>query len=181
MWLRRLFNDRIRVTVGQSGETLIETLVTLMLLATVVTAFITLATTLTVSTGAHRDTVQASNIATSIAEQLDKVPYAACGSSFAVGQYTGSPEVQSVTTGLSPKWATPAITVEFLGSYQQSPTTGATSAGFGACPPGGDAGVQRFRIRVQTADARASGATVTLVKRNDRCPAGAPTRAGEPC
>jgi hypothetical protein len=156
---------------------LLETLVTLMLLATVVTAFLTLGSALTVSTAVHRDSVQAANLATSIAESMDELDYTSCGPSFSAAVYTDAPEVQSITGAMPARWKEPEFDIDFL----QPTVSGVDEADFATCPAGGDRGVQRIRIRVESTAGRASGATITLLKRNDRCPPGAPTKVGEPC
>lgn len=164
--------DRRRARRTQGGETLIETLITVFLIATWLIAVIATTSALLVSVWVHRKTIEAGNNATSIAEAIDQVDYQACGASFSIDNYKNKAPVQAALTSMGSGWQTPAITVEFLQPSGQG--------SFGACP-GVDAGVQRIKVKVVASGARSARAEIVLIKRNDRCPPGAPTMVGQPC
>jgi len=170
--LRRTL-DRRR---DQRGETLLETIITVMLMATWLTAVVLLTSALLTSVWVHKRVIQAGNAATTIAEALDQVDYQACGASFSVANYRSRPAVQSAIARIGDGWKPPTIAVEFL----QTAETSTTHAAFAACP-GIDQGVQRVTVTVESSGSRTAKARVVLIKRNDRCPVGAPVTAGQPC
>lgn len=167
--------------LGQQGELLIETLATLFLMATVLTAVISLTFSLVVAAWVQDRKITAGNLATSAAEGIDRLDYVSCGPSADFSSYAN--EAANRLAGEDSSWdKNPVVKVTYLQNNQPS----SSSLTFGAtCPAAGgtpmDLGMQRVEVTVKSTTHRSVTNTVVIYKRNTMCPLGAPTAAGEPC
>lgn len=162
-----------RLSRNQRGETLIELLLTMFIMSTVLVSLLALLMTVIAGSASHRATVSAGNQVTTIAEQLDKVDYVACGGAGnPVSTYQSKmPTVVSGYTGT-------LVSVEYLSSSTSDNQTFTSS-----CPGGGDKGTQRITLRVKLNRPPGSSAEVKLIKRNQQCPVGmgAQLQPGQKC
>lgn len=178
---QRGFVDNLKSRIphrGQRGELLIESLLTLFLMATLLAAIVSLTFALLVGAWIQKKKTEGGNIATTIVEEIDRLEYVPCGPSASFASYEAA--AADVMDHQESAWDRPAVVeVDFLQSNQVA----STSASFGSCPSGGagDQGIQRIRVTVTARQKASTSATVVLYKRNDRCPLGAPTVQGEPC
>jgi type II secretory pathway pseudopilin PulG len=143
------------------GETLIELMVTVLLVGVAVVALLTTMITVVTSAHGHKRRVQAENEATSIVEAIDRMAYVPCANT--------SSYAAALASAPTPTFI-PTIT-----SVEKLQNRAATTATFGAsCPGGGDQGAQQITVRVAVPGRYAVSAEVVLVKRDDTCPVNPP-------
>lgn len=158
--------DRLRR--GQSGQSLIEGLISIFLVGTVVLTLLALLSAIILSSAKQRGVVVASNEATSIAEAVEGLAYLPCGVVAPVDYSSADDNLRS------------GYTAQFAYQYLQPPVSG-TPSSFGACPTGGDRGVQKVSVQVSMNAPPWSKATIEVVKRNKTCPVGAVVISGQEC
>jgi hypothetical protein len=146
---------------GEGGETLVEILVTLMLMSVAIIALLTAMLTLIASSSGHRRRIRAENEATTIVEAIDRQTYVPCSSSPATAYATA-------LAGVPSGYTAEIRQIRFLQSK-----TATASYGTG-CPGAGDQGAQEITVRVASPGKYDVHADVVLVKRNDTCPASPP-------
>lgn len=154
----------------QQGELLVETLVTLLLVSILVPSLLLLMTGLVFSAASHRRSIAARNIATTVVEAIDDMDYeASCDPKSAYVSQLGP-----VPQG----YDAPVISVRFL-----SPTADANPVVQfqDSCVAGDDQGLQEITATVSSSGTRPGTGTVTLIKRNDDCAAGATNAVGQKC
>lgn len=160
---------------GQRGETLIEMLLTMLIMGTVVLALIGFLLTVVVASIGNRGSVSAGNQATTVAESIDRLPYVACGQSAPNDPKTAySTGLTSMVQG----YEAPVVTVKYLDSSSSN-----TPSYVDNCPAS-DQGTQLVIIKVRMVAKPSPTAEVRLVKRNTTCPAnglGGQLEPGQEC
>lgn len=153
---------------GQSGQSLIEGLISIFLVGTVVLTLLALLSTVILSSAKQRGVVVASNEATTIAEAVEGLAYMPCGVVAPVDYSSADDNLRS------------GYTAQFTYKYLQPSASGVPSS-FGTCPTGGDRGVQQVSIKVSMNAPPWAKTTIDVVKRNKACPAGAVVISGQEC
>lgn len=157
---------------SQRGELLLETIVTLVLIAFVIPALLLLASTVVVLSGQHRKAMNARNVATTIAESIDQLDYSDSCDPWA--DYSVSPNLLQVPAG----YEQPVVNVRFM---RPIAVANPMMEFQDACLIGNDQGVQEISVSVKTSGVHAATGKVVLIKRNDDCPAGALPADGQKC
>ena len=170
----------------ERGETLIETLVSMVIMSIAVSALLMATQTSVRSSDLARRSSQASVQATNLAERYQGFTYKACtsgdpGASGSGSAFTGATGYTSqlATDGFTlPAGYSPTVTASYLRGVASSTTAAPGSATFGACPAT-DLGAQELTFTVSfTLAGRTQNRSVTIVKRDDSCSAKALVRAG---
>lgn len=158
-WARamRAWNRR-----GQAGFGLIDSLAASAIVGTAVLAAVACLLTILYSANSHQHIVRSGIEATDLAEQIDRVAYAPCGS------YGATISVAGYTAQVA--------AVEYLKSGSSNSATFESS-----CPGGVDQGVQRLTVEVTSTGDQPVTERVTIVKRNTTCPPSAGRPVGAPC
>ena len=138
---------------GQRGETLVELIITVVIMAISLGAVTLGIITMVRTSDQHRRSVRASNEAMTIAELIDAMPYVACGSN---PSYFPPPGYTTPTN------FTVTVTRQNLVSRTATTPTFAN-----ACPAGGDQGAQQLTVRVTKSDPGSMSVSeqVVIVKR----------------
>ena len=145
---------------GESGETLVELLMTVFLMGTAIVALLATTLAVIVSAHGHRRRVRAENEATSVIETIDRMAYVPCAEpddyeialDSVPDQYVG--EISEVRYLVSRSSST--------ASYQSSCST--------------DQGSQEITVTITVPGRYTVHADVVMVKRDDTCPTDATTR-----
>lgn len=120
------------------------------------------------ASASHQGIVRTSNEAAIAAEHIEMLPYRPCTSASSPTAATYQGDLGSVVgynpqTGLEVK-----LDVEAIGFLQSATAANPTFAS--TCPVGGDQGLQRIVVRVDTiVDGRRLSGTVPFIKRDERC------------
>jgi prepilin-type N-terminal cleavage/methylation domain-containing protein len=152
-WGRQL-PDRLR---GDAGVTLIELLVTVVILGVVFVAVLGGMATGMVVSDLHRKQATAETIIRSYAEAVKAASYTVCAGTAA---YAASAVGYSVPTGLRPTYAVSVTAVKY---WQPGGSTGSFVSSLGTCP-GSDNSLQSVALRVSSTDGRDSE-SMQVVKR----------------
>ena len=146
----------------EGGFTLIEVLVTLSIVSIAFVAILSALSVLITTTATHRRITDGETIVRNVAEFVkanDTAPYHKCENTSpttALVDYRAKlSAAPPASLGLTSRYSATVVSVE--------PGTGGVS--FGACPGGGDTGIQRVTVMVTPTDATA-GQQLTIVKRN---------------
>ncbi|MCB0977559.1 MAG: hypothetical protein KDB02_08885 [Acidimicrobiales bacterium] len=156
----RRFLDRTR---DEAGETLIETVMSLLLIATVVMAVIFSLFTVMRSTRAHRKIVRSGNESVAVAEQLHQVPYLPCG-----GSVTPLDGYQNDVELNVPGFEADIIDVRFLKDGNASLPPGGDS--FQTTCPTTDQGVQELTVVLHPTTDTGVAQRLAFYKRANECP-----------
>ena len=153
---------------NESGETLVEIILTVILISTTIVALVTALFTVVASSSASKRRAQTANEATTVVETIDRAVYVNCA-----GTGTYNAALSTVpTVGF-----TPTITaVRYIADPGASTPT--WQAG---CPGGGDRGLQQITVRIESTQSAKVTTSVTVVKRRAVCPASIVTVPGESC
>lgn len=148
---------------SEAGETLIETVMSLLLIATVVMAVIFSLLTVMKTTRAHRQLVRAGNESVTVAEQLQRVAYKPCGSSPApLNAY------RNLVTFSVDGYDAEITQVHFLKSRASTTPPGGDSFQ-GSCPAT-DQGVQELEVVLTPTTNTGVAQKLTFYKRANECP-----------
>jgi prepilin-type N-terminal cleavage/methylation domain-containing protein len=150
----RQFRARLR---GDAGVTLIELLVTVVILGVVFVAILGGMATGMVVSDLHRKQATAETIIRSYAEAVKAAAYTICA---APAAYTASAVGYSVPAGLSPTYSVAVAAVRY---WQPGGATGSFVSSLGTCP-GSDNKLQSVTLHVGSSDGRDSE-TMQVVKR----------------
>lgn len=152
---------------NESGETLVEIILTVVLISTTIVALVTALFTVVASSSASKRRAQSANEATTVVETIDRTVYIDC----AGAGYNGA-----LSTVPTPGF-TPTITSV---RYIADPGA-ATPTWQDQCPPGGDRGLQQITVKIESTRGSKVTTAVTVVKRRSVCPATVVTVPGEKC
>jgi prepilin-type N-terminal cleavage/methylation domain-containing protein len=152
-WARQ-FRGRLR---GDAGVTLVELLVTVVILGVVFVAILGGMATGMVVSDLHRKQATAETIIRSYAEAVKPAPYTVCAGTAA---YAASAVGYSVPAGLRPTYAVSVAAVRY---WQPGGSTGSFVSSLGSCP-GSDNNLQSVTLRVVSTDGR-DAETMQVVKR----------------
>ena len=174
--VRRVRAEGLR---GQSGETLLELLITIVLLGTGIIAILSGLLTLVQTSELTANSTQASLLVQSYAEQLEQPMNASTNLTTYLPCSPGAPQSATVTaynttypaTGLpNTNWTVQVVHVDFPTHAIQSQ---ATPDWNDICPATGDIGFQRLYIEAYANTANhPDKEQLVIVKRNQACPAG---------
>ena len=152
-WARHL-RARLR---GDAGVTLVELLVTVVILGVDFVAILGGMATGMVVSDLHRKQATSETIIRSYAEAVKAAPYAVCAGTAA---YAALAVGYSVPAGLRPTYA---VSVTAVSYWQPGGSTGSFVSSLGTCP-GSDNGLQSVTLRVSSSDGRDSE-SMQVVKR----------------
>ncbi len=164
----------------QTGETLVEILVSTTLLGIIGIGIIGSIASVLISTDIDRKNSQSETIIRSYAAAVQRAPYVPCGSTADYNTppgFTDNPKYPASVTGVS-YWngVVPTVVPTVVPAPRQS-----SAVTFGACTPGSDHGLQQLQLQIDaTVGGRPSGrgrAQLTLLKRD---PAARPPASSRP-
>ena len=153
---------------GEAGETLIELIVTIVIMGSAILAILGGVVTMVITSASHRGSVRSGNEAATVAELIasEDTPYQPCTTAGPAPSYDavfgpGSSYANSApgdyTVALTPA-ATPVLFLD--DKHATTPTFDAT------CPAAGDQGTQQMTVTVTAGGSgRHSKESVTFVKR----------------
>jgi prepilin-type N-terminal cleavage/methylation domain-containing protein len=142
---------------GDAGVTLIELLVTVVILGVVFVAVLGGMATGMVVSDLHRKQATSETIIRGYAEAVKAASYTVCAGTAA---YAASAVGYSVPTGLRPTYAVSVTAVKY---WQPGGSTGSFVSSLGTCP-GSDNSLQSVALRVSSTDGRDSE-SMQVVKR----------------
>jgi prepilin-type N-terminal cleavage/methylation domain-containing protein len=142
---------------GDAGVTLVELLITLVILGVVFVAILGGMATGMVVSDLHRKQATAETILRSYAEAVKAASYTVCA---APAAYAASAVGYSVPAGLRPTYSASVAAVTY---WQPGASTGSFVSSLGSCP-GSDNNLQSVTLRVVSSDGRDSE-TMQVVKR----------------
>lgn len=150
---------------GESGVTLLETLIAVLLMGISLLALASLVMTTIAASATHRATVRAGTDATEVAERIDGMDYVPCPAAGTVSSLYGA------AFDLTPSrvFDERLLEVQFL-KDRSLPVSDAAS--WQVTCPATDQGAQKLTIRATTRTSPVLSSDLTFVKRDDRCPAG---------
>lgn len=164
--------NAVRRRRSESGETLIEALIAVLILSTSFIACVTLMVTVVGASAANRQQVDAGNRATDVAEALQRRPYIACSPG-------NPPNYNPSNSVFNPDDGKYTAQIESI-RYLASGAAATESATFQANCPATDQGAQQITVYVRAKATPQGAARVVIVKRKDAC-VGVPTTAGQRC
>ncbi|HEY2666200.1 MAG TPA: prepilin-type N-terminal cleavage/methylation domain-containing protein [Actinomycetota bacterium] len=142
---------------GDAGVTLVELLVTVVILGVVFVAILGGMATGMVVSDLHRKQATAETIIRSYAEAVKAASYTVCAGTAA---YAASAVGYSVPAGLRPTYAVSVTAVRY---WQPGGSTGSFTGSLGSCP-GADNNLQAVTLRAVSTDGR-DAETMQVVKR----------------
>lgn len=154
---------------GERGETLIELIVTVLLLGTAIVTLLGALFSVVVLVGRHRSNVATSSRVTEIVETVQRAQYVPC---------TASPGPTAAYAGLFSSDRASVYSVKYLENATANPAVFTTTC------PATDQGVTEIVIEVERGQGTGRVVTrQTILKRADDCPASmtASTVAGQRC
>lgn len=152
---------------NESGESLVEIILTVVLISTTIVALVTALFTVVASSSASKRRAQAANEATTVVETIDRAVYVNCAG---VGTYNAA-----LSTVPTPGFTPTIVSVKHIAD------PAASTPSWGGCPGGGDKGLQQITVRIESTQRSKAASTVTVVKRRAVCPASVDTVPGESC
>lgn len=161
-----------RTCGGQAGLTLIESIVSMVIVSLVVLALLAALMTILSTTNANRRMVHSGIEATTLAESVRRLTYVDCETGAAMQNrlLVGSPAVYVAPTGYS----VVVSEMEYLASASTSTPSFGSSCGT-------DRGVQRVVLEVTATGSPSVSEEIVIHKRRDTCPASIGPVAGERC
>lgn len=162
---------------GEAGELLIETLLTVLLMATVIVGGSYMLATAVKVSALHQDVVRTTDEAAVASEALARIPYLRCGGSGASAPSTvvgaSPPTVANYQQLLSSTYTAPSgisatIKVNSIGFLHGVAATDTTAAFDPTCPAA-DLGAQKLTVTVVSSSGSNIGSSVVFVKRDDWC------------
>jgi prepilin-type N-terminal cleavage/methylation domain-containing protein len=154
-----------RARRSQAGVSLVELLIAISIMGVMLLALAGLIMASMASSATHRATVRAGTEATEVAERIDDLSYIPCPYAQEVASLYGS--AFDVSPGRL--FDETLVSIQYL--KDRSRSTADATAWQPSCPAT-DQGAQRITIRVTNRTSPTLSSELTLVKRDDRCPAG---------
>lgn len=146
---------------GQSGVTLIEVSLAVMLIGVALLSVIGLLYAVVVSSGTHQDKVRAGNRATELAEHIDDMIYISCD-----GADEGALYQSALDVGANAPYWEQIVQVRFLTNADQPAPDWSDSC------PANDQGAQEVTVSVESKGRGMVTTELVFVKRDTTCPEG---------
>lgn len=146
---------------GQSGATLIEVALAVMLIGIALLSVIGLLFGVLVSSATHQDKVRVGNRATELAEDIDDMIYIGCD-----GADEGALYQSALDVGPDARYWEQIVEVRYLADAHQAEATWSETC------PATDQGAQEITVSVTSKSHRSVTTDLVFTKRNTNCPEG---------
>ena len=143
--------------MGDAGSTLVELLMTVLILGVVFVVILGGMMTGLVASDLHRKQATSETVIRSYAEAVKAAPYSVCA---APAAYAAPAAGYSVPVGLSPTYSVSVVSVRY---WQPGGATGSFVGSLASCP-GADNNLQSVTLKVVSSDGR-DAETLQVVKR----------------
>lgn len=171
-----------RAPRSQRGDLLIELLVAVALMSIVVVTGIMGLGVMVSATSTHQSVVRASNEAAIASEHVELLSYIPCGG--ALNASATAAEYKAKLADLNaPYVEQTGLDLELIDLGYLQDASAAAPVFSATCPAGGDQGLQRVVVRVETRSSNGSllAGEVAFVKRNETCVGVPDTVRGQTC
>lgn len=146
---------------GQSGVTLVEVALAVMLIGLSLVSVVGLLYAVMVTSATHQDKVRTGNRATELAEDIDDMIYSPCPGADEGALYRSALDLSQGAT-----YTEEILDVQYLASADDPSDSWADSC------PANDQGAQRITVSIEARGRGNIESELTFVKRDTRCPEG---------